>query len=83
MINKPPPLKGLNSSMPIITPVKGRGFINQGSGLVNVPFRTTVNLKCLFLARLSSLCLRSQPSRLGTKNLGRHFLETTHVANLL
>ena len=33
MINKPPPSKGLNSSNPIITPTRGRGFINQGSTL--------------------------------------------------
>ena len=33
MINKPLPLKGLNIRIPIIIPVKGRGFINQGSGL--------------------------------------------------
>ena len=33
MINKPPPFKGLNISIPIRIPTKGRGFINQGSGL--------------------------------------------------
>ena len=33
MINKPPPFKGLNIRIPITTPIKGRGFINQGSGL--------------------------------------------------
>ena len=33
MINTPPPFKGLNIRIPIITPIKGRGFINQGSGL--------------------------------------------------
>ena len=33
MINKPPPFKGLNIRIPIIIPIKGRGFINQGSGL--------------------------------------------------
>ena len=35
MINKPPPFKGLNMRMPIIIiiPIKGRGFINQGSTL--------------------------------------------------
>ena len=33
MINKPPPFKGLNIRIPIIMPIKGRGFINQGSGL--------------------------------------------------
>ena len=33
MINNPPCFKGLNTSIPIITPIKGRGFINQGSGL--------------------------------------------------
>ena len=33
MINKPPPFKGLNIRIPIVTPIKGRGFINHGSGL--------------------------------------------------
>ena len=33
MINKPPPFKGLNIRIPIIIPMKGRGFINQGLGI--------------------------------------------------
>ena len=33
MINKPRPFKVLNIRIPIIIPIKGRGFINQGSGL--------------------------------------------------
>ena len=33
MINKPPPFKGLNIRICIIVPIKGRGFVNQGSGL--------------------------------------------------
>ena len=33
MINKPPPFKGLNIRIPIITPIMGRGFINHGSTL--------------------------------------------------
>ena len=33
MINKPPPLKCLDVRISIIIPIKGRGFINQGSGL--------------------------------------------------
>ena len=33
MINIPPPFKGLNIRMPVIIPIKGRGFINHGSGL--------------------------------------------------
>ena len=36
MIHKPFPVKGLNIKIPIITPVKGRGFINQGSTLVEI-----------------------------------------------
>ena len=32
MINKPPPFQGLNIRIPIRIPVKGRGFITQGSG---------------------------------------------------
>ena len=33
MISKPPPFKGLNIRILIISPTKGREFINQGSGL--------------------------------------------------
>ena len=33
MINKPPPFKGLRIRIPTITPIKGRGFIDQGSGI--------------------------------------------------
>ena len=34
MINKPPPFKGLDIRIPIIIPIKGREFINEGSALV-------------------------------------------------
>ena len=34
MMNKLPPFKGLNIRIPILIPIKGRGVINQGSGLV-------------------------------------------------
>ena len=30
MINKPPPFKGLNIRIPIIIPIKGRGFLIMG-----------------------------------------------------
>ena len=33
MINKLTPFKGLNIRIPIIIPIKGRGFTNHGSGL--------------------------------------------------
>ena len=33
MINKPPPLKGLNFRIPIIISSKGGRFIHHGSGL--------------------------------------------------
>ena len=33
MINKPPPFKGLNFSIPSIIPIKGSGFFNHGSRL--------------------------------------------------
>ena len=33
MIKNPPPLKGLDIRIPITIPIKGRGFINHGSGL--------------------------------------------------
>ena len=33
LINKPPPfIRGLNIRIPIIVPIKGRGFINRVSG---------------------------------------------------
>ena len=32
-MNKPPAFEGLNIRIPIIIPMKGRGFINHGSGL--------------------------------------------------
>ena len=38
MINKPPPFKGLNIRIPILIPIKGRGFLNQGSGLPCYPW---------------------------------------------
>ena len=33
MINKSPRRKGLNIRIPIIIPIKGKGFINHGPGL--------------------------------------------------
>ena len=33
MMNQPLPFKGLNFRIPIIIPIKGSGFINQGSKL--------------------------------------------------
>ena len=33
MINERPPFKGPNIRIPIVIPIKGRGFINQGCGL--------------------------------------------------
>ena len=33
MISKTPPFQGLNIRIPIIIPIRGRGFVNQGSGL--------------------------------------------------
>ena len=36
MIDKPPPFQGLKIGIPAIIPVKGRGFINQGSGLLGI-----------------------------------------------
>ena len=48
MINKPTPFKGLNIRIPIIIPIKGRGFINQGSTLRLI-------LKALSDTMLSSL----------------------------
>ena len=36
MINKSPPFKGLHiMRIPVVIPIKGRGFINQGSTLVS------------------------------------------------
>ena len=33
MTNRPPPFKGLDIGIPILIPAKGRGFMNQGSGV--------------------------------------------------
>ena len=33
MINNPLPFEGLNIIIPVIIPIKGRGCIDQGSGL--------------------------------------------------
>ena len=33
LLKRPPPFKGLDIRIPIIIPIKGRGFVNQGSGL--------------------------------------------------
>ena len=38
MINQPPPFHCLNIRIPIIIPIKGRGCINQGSGLSKLSF---------------------------------------------
>ena len=47
MINKPPPLKGLDIRIPILIPVKGRGFINQGSALASAPEHAgAISLRC-------------------------------------
>ena len=43
MIADPSPLEGLNVGIPIITPIKGRGFINQGS-LYSPPSHTPVSI---------------------------------------
>ena len=37
MINEPPRFKGLNIRIPTIIPIQGRGFINQGSTLGDLP----------------------------------------------
>ena len=39
MIHKPPPFKGLNIRIPIIIPIKGREFVNHGSGLASPDLR--------------------------------------------
>ena len=42
MINNPPPFKCVNIRIPIIIPIKGRGFMNQGSGL---PLESSLSLR--------------------------------------
>ena len=37
LINKLPPFKGFNTRIPIIIPVEGSLFINQGSGFIRRP----------------------------------------------
>ena len=48
MINKPPHFKGLNIRIRISIPIRGRGFINQRSGLLSlerVPSNRAFNLR--------------------------------------
>ena len=44
MINKPSPFKGLKTNIPIMIPIKGRGFINKGSTVGSVEGSTTLSL---------------------------------------
>ena len=59
MINEPPPFKCLDIRIPFITPVKGRGFIDQGSGLPASPSQSFRNVQVrLFHRKLQqSLCI--------------------------
>ena len=41
MIHKPPPLKGLSIRIRNIFPIKGRGFIHQGTGLYTLGQRNS------------------------------------------
>ena len=51
MLNKLLPFEGLNIRIPIIIPIKGKGVINQGSGLgTSFGFRTCVELVLLMSA---------------------------------
>ena len=48
MINKPLPFKDLNIGIPIITPIKERGFINHGSGLEYLKVSSRLELLMAF-----------------------------------
>ena len=49
MINKPPPFKGLNITIPMIIAVKGRGFIDRGSTLpYSLPYYTIIYHNLLY-----------------------------------
>ena len=54
MINKPPPFEGLDIRIPILIPIKGRGFMNQGSGLTTKPkLATRLDLNSMTTCRLT------------------------------
>ena len=59
MISQPHPFKGLNITIPIIIPIKGRGFINHGSALgvkaQDSGFKVSTELCCSRHARLGSI----------------------------
>ena len=49
MINKLPPLRGFDIRIPIIIPIKGKGFINHGSTLGRRCKMTFVDLLSRFV----------------------------------
>ena len=57
MINKHPSCKGLNIRIPIIIPIRGRGFINHGSGLVGTTKGYCRHIKALFASYLGAITL--------------------------
>ena len=54
MIDKPLPYKGLTIRIPIIIPVKGRGFVNQGSGVILAVAHIITSLAVWQLYRVKS-----------------------------
>ena len=77
MINNPPPSKGLNIRIPIITPIVGTGFINHGSTLRGVK----VELRSL---QFRKACLPPKPdsSRPACRTPGRSFAKSDTTISL-
>ena len=59
MIHKPPAFKGLNVRNPIMFPIKGRGFINQGSTLLLSDYAFLPLLLLCFIRPFTSLWVQN------------------------
>ena len=58
MINKPSPFRGLSIRIPIIIPIKERGFISQQSGLVSlvIIFHCYSSIEPQAIAKVEEMC---------------------------
>ena len=77
MINKHPPFKGLHIRIPIIIPIKGRGFINHGSTLR----KKGMHFLCLCRDYTPIVPTENQISRASAKNSdSRTVHQNTHAS---
>ena len=90
MINKPPPFKGLNIRIPTIIPIKGRGFINQGSGLGYISWCSIYRRRLKTLARSNiaeepvrvALQVETTMDMRGFHKMGGAFIHKTNVMEM-